>query len=389
MKSHLAAPAYRAELRAWLARNADSLAPHRGLPAPSIEDAIAHALGLHRRLFEEGFSRHGWPRELGGLGGGAELRGILYEELYAAGYQLPESFDLLETLGPLLERHAPALARVHLPRFLAGDELWSQGFSEPGAGSDLASLRTRAEAVDGGFRVSGQKLWSGFAHLAAYAAVLVRTGTPESRHRGLSMLWVDLRAPGVRVRPILAASGRNEFCEIFFDGARVPESHLIGALHGGWAVAMDMLQFERGMYAWQRQARLHTRLEQALADCGEGASGSRAALAGAVGDAYLAAFALRQKCRDTVQRLAAGENPGPEISIDKVLLSSAEQSVYDAARELLWPRLELDAGDEASAWRSEWYFARASSILGGAVEVQRDIIAERLLGLPKGRAAGA
>jgi hypothetical protein len=379
---------YRAGLRAWFDEHEAELAAYRGLPPPSLEAAVEHELEFLRLLYRDGWSRWGWPTLQGGLGGSAALRGVLYDEIYAAGYQLPESYDILETIGPLLERHAPELARRHLPPFLAGDELWTQGFSEPGAGSDLASLRTRAEVVDGGFRITGQKVWNGFAHLAQYGAMLVRTGTPESRHRGLSMLWVDMRAQGVLARPVRAASGRNDLCEIFFDGAFAPSEYLIGPLNGGWGVAMDMLQFERGMYAWQRQARLHTRLEQALGEGGLGSTGNANALAAVVGDAYLATFALRAKCRDTVERLANGENPGPEISIDKVLLSSAEQAVYDGVRELLFPRFELDGFEAASAWRGEWFYSRATSIYGGAVEVQRDIIGEKLLGLPKGRLGG-
>jgi alkylation response protein AidB-like acyl-CoA dehydrogenase len=388
MDAALSAADYREGLRAWFAKHEAELARYRGLPPPGLEDAVAHELEFQRMLYRDGWSRQGWPVDQGGLGGSAALRGILYDEIYAAGYQLPESYDILETIGPLLERHAPELARKHLPSFLAGNELWTQGFSEPGAGSDLASLRTRAEVVEGGFRVTGQKVWNGFAHMAHFGAMLVRTGTPESRHRGLSMIWVDMHSPGVLARPLRSASGRNDLCEIFFDGAFVPSEHLIGPLNGGWGVAMDMLQFERGMYAWLRQARMHTRLDLALAAQGQGSAGSVDALAASVGDAYLALFALRAKCRDTVERLARGENPGPEISIDKVLLSAGEQAVFDSVRELLFPRFELDSSQEAEVWRGEWFFTRAASIYGGAVEVQRDIIGEKLLGLPKGRLGG-
>jgi alkylation response protein AidB-like acyl-CoA dehydrogenase len=195
------------------------------------------------------------------------------------------------------------------------------------------------------------------------------------------MLWIDLASPGVTVRPITAETGRNEFAELFFDDVLVPRDHLVGDLNGGWAVAMYLLQFERGMYAWQRQSWMHASLEQAMADASR-LDGTESL----IGGAYLALLALRLKCRDTVLRLAREENPGPGISVDKLLLSGAEQTILDTARTLLWPRLELDDGAAAQVWRSEWLFARAASIYGGAAEVQRDIVAERLVGL--GRASG-
>jgi acyl-CoA dehydrogenase len=187
--------------------------------------------------------------------------------------------------------------------------------------------------------------------------------------------------PGVTVRPIRAASGRHEFAELFFDDVVVPRDALVGELNGGWAVAMHLLQFERGMYGWIRQAWLHRRLEEAIA------SGSPAGPASpeTVADAYLAALSLRLRCRSTVGRLAAGAFLGPEISVDKLLLSAAEQEVQDAARAVLGPAFVLDDSPAAQGWRSEWFYSRATSIYGGAAEVQRDIVAEHLLGLPKGR----
>lgn len=373
--------AYRERLRRWLAENEVMLAPFRGLPFFEVEDRVRHELEFHRLLHDAGWSRYGWPLEFGGLGGSAVLRGVMYDELFGGNYQLPFMFETLETMGPMLEHFSPELAREHLPPFLAGDEAWSQGFSEPDSGSDLASLRTRAVDRGDHFLLSGQKIWTSYGQVAACSAVLARTGPPDSRHRGISMLWVDTDSPGFEVRPIRTASGSSELCEMFFDEVAVPKERLVGNLNGGWDVAMYMLQFERGMYAWQRQSRLHTRLASALAE----AFDPSASLAGLVGEAYLQCFALRVKCRETVYRLAAGESPGPEISTDKVLLSTAEQGVLNTTRELLWPRLEVGGEDADERWRAEWWYSRATSIFGGAVEVQRDIIAERILGLPRSR----
>jgi acyl-CoA dehydrogenase len=377
---------FRTGLVEWLESNAGRLAPFRGHRAGPIEDVFVHERGLVRMLGEAGWSRHGWSEDVGGLGGTAALRAVLYDELAASGYVIPEAFNVLETIGPMLCTYAPDLARVEMPAFLAGERLWCQGFSEPDAGSDLAGLSTRAVEDGDAFRVNGQKTWVSFGHVAGACGLLVRTGAPDSRHRGLSILWVDLSLPGVTVRPIRAASGRNEFAEIFLDDVIVPRSCLVGDLDRGWAVAMHLLQFERGMYGWLRQSVLHRGLEEALETVGdetETSPGSTAAAA--VGGAYLAALSLRSKCRKTVARLAAGEFLGPEISVDKLLLSAGEQTVLDAVRLLAFPSFEIDDTPSAQRGRADWFFSRSASIYGGSAEVQRDIVAEHLLGLPRGR----
>ena len=368
-----------AELRSWIAANRDRLAPFADRPDGGLEGAVAQERGLLRLLFETGWSRRGWPESTGGLGGGPLLRAVLYDELAAAGIEVPEAFVILETLGPVLVHYRPDLATTHLPAYLAGNELWAQGFSEPEAGSDLASLRTRADEVDGGYRLTGQKIWSTLGQFASHAAVLARTG--GAGHRGISLLWVDLADPGVTVRPIEAANGRAEFAEMFFDDVRVPRSNVIGEPGAGWAVAMYLLQFERGMYAWLRQAVLHRRLRETVAAVGDRAT---PATHRALGAAHVAATTLRARCRSTVARLDAGQNPGAEISVDKILLSTTEKAVFDAARAARWPEMALSAGAAARTLREEWFYSRATSIFGGAVEVQRDIVADRVLSLPRG-----
>jgi acyl-CoA dehydrogenase len=367
----------------WLRANECRLAPYRARRPGPIEDAMAHDRGLRLLLAEEGWPLYGWPEEAGGRGGTAVLRAVLYDELVAAGYIIPEAFNVLETIGPMLCTYAPHVAAAEMTAFAAAERMWCQGFSEPDAGSDMASIRTRAVADGETFRINGQKTWVSFGHMADACGLLVRTGDAESRHRGLSILWVDMALPGVTVRPITAASGRNEFAELFFDDVVVPRSCLVGELHGGWAVAMHLLQFERGMYGWIRQAWLRRRLEEAVeASTGNGAG---PVPPGAVGASFLATLSLRLRCRSTVERLATGAFLGPEISVDKLLLSTAEQQVFDTARSLLGPRFAIADDPALDDWRSEWFFSRATTIYGGAAEVQRDIVAEHLLGLPKGR----
>jgi acyl-CoA dehydrogenase len=380
---------YARDLRGWLADHAVELKGFEVRRGGSIRADIEHERALLKLLYEADWSRYGWPVDVGGLAGPVSLRAILYDELAAADVEIPEAFVILETLGPVLVRYAPELAARHLVGYLRGDELWGQGFSEPEAGSDLAQLRMRARPDGDGFCLDGQKVWTTLGQFAQYAAVLARTGEPDSAHRGLTMFWVDLASSGALVRPITAVNGRDEFAEIFLDGVRVDAQAVIGSVGGGWEAAMYLLQYERGMYAWLRQAVLHRRLRQAAEACA--AAGFRSCPEGgppthareAFGRALFAAAALRARSLDTVRRLSAGEDPGPEISLDKALLGQAEQAVFDALRQLDWDGMLLGAGDRDVQQREEWFYSRASTIFGGAIDVQRDIIADRVLRLPR------
>jgi hypothetical protein len=311
------------------------------------------------------------------LGGTALHRAAIYEQMWCSGFVLPEGLQGCETLGPTLIKFGRPIARSHFASYMRGDELWCQGFSEPDAGSDLAAIRTVAVEDGDCLRVTGQKAWSSQAAVATRCMLLVRTGQLADRHKGLSMVMADLHSPGVTVRMTRAASGRYEFAEIFFDDTEIPRDSILGELGQGWAIAMYMLQWERGMYGWQRQAYLHRRLSDLLQ------AGDHEADKQRIGDTYLTLYALRAQCMRTARRLASGQNPGPEISIDKILLSTAEQALFDLIRDLQGPKLELGDDPIASQLRSEWFYTRAASIYGGAVEIQRDVIAERILELPR------
>jgi alkylation response protein AidB-like acyl-CoA dehydrogenase len=374
--------ALRRSFRIWLQSNEAFLAPFRHECPGDVEDTRVHFQPLQRRLFDDGWTRLGWPESCGGLPGGAVQRAEVMEELAAAGYVIPEFLGSVEIIAPMLIRFAPELAIEYVAAGIAGDEVWCQGFSEPDAGSDLGSLRTRAVDAGDHFRVTGQKMWSSYCTVAHRCCLLVRTDEHSAGNRGLSMLWVDLDSPGVTIRPTMCENGRAEVAEIFLDDVVVPRSRLIGPQGSGWGVVMYLLQFERGAYAWKRQAELHTQLDELLRQASPSALEAHAATVGA---AYLALFALRSQASTTLARLADGFDLGPEISVDKLLLSAAEQTVADCARTLLWPALELDDSDIAASWRRRWSYSRITTIYGGAAEIQRDLVAERLLGLPRGR----
>jgi len=371
---------FRAEFGRWMAGHAADLDRFRRLPT-DLDGQFAVLGELQRLLFDAGWLRWGWPEELGGLGGSSLLRGVLSEELAAAGCPPPFSFGMMEVLAPAVVRFAPAIAAWALPPLLRGEEAWCQGFSEPEAGSDLASLRLRAVDEGDTWRVNGQKVWTSWAQYARRCILLARTGTAEEAHRGITALFVDMDSPGVTVRPLRAMSGDAEFAELFFDDVVVPKDRVIGAVGGGWVVTMYVLSCERGAVAWQRQAWMHRRLGDLLAAARANADAS-SAVAWA-GDTFANLYALRLASRRTFQRLDAGEIPGPDASIDKILMATAEQGLFDGAVEIVPEALLTGDDPAAQTWRTDYFYSRAASIYGGTSEIQRNIVAEHLLGLPR------
>lgn len=365
--------AYSAALTAFL-HDDPRAEPYIGYRAPSLEAGAAHLRGLQALLFDEGWSRLGWPERAGGLGGDPRFRAAMFQTLWDADIQIPEPFNTLEILVPVLLVFSPHLATELFPALLRGDDTWSQAFSEPDAGSDLASLRTRMEPDGEGYRLYGQKVWSTFAHLSHRSVLLARSGGPG--HKGLTMVLVDLDQDGVDVRPIRAQDGENHFSEIFLDGAYVPAERIIGELGQGWAIAMYMLQWERGAWGWLQQGRFHKRLEQVLSWAPSDDRHSAA-----LGRAYTLSAALRLHTRGTVERLAREETLGPEVSIDKLLLIDAETATWNAIREHVGPRFETDP--DLHWLYSEFMFSRAAPIYGGSLEIQRTLVAQRVLGMPR------
>jgi len=367
----------RTAFRAWLDNHREDLEPFHATGG-EITDVFDRLRALQRMLFESGWIRLGWPEDVGGLGGQPILRSIVGEELAQAGYPPPFSFATQEVLGPAVAAFArPELASVVLPRLLRGDETWCQGFSEPGAGSDLASLRLKAVRVDDGWRVTGEKVWTSWAQFADRCVLLARTGAPDSAHRGISAFLLDMDTPGIEIGPLRSMNGDEEFCSLFFDDVLIPEDRLLGEVDGGWSVAMYVLAGERGAAAWQRQIWLRTRLNDlAVADGGAVADT-------VIGEALELLVGLRLLSRRTVRALSDGRPVGATTSLDKLAMSTAEKFLFDGALSALSADVVFGGGDTAEQWRTDYLYSRASSIYGGAAEIQRNIIAERLLGLPR------
>jgi alkylation response protein AidB-like acyl-CoA dehydrogenase len=368
---------FRTRLDAWLDEHHDELAPHDA--GASLEAEMAQLSKVKRLAYDAGFVRWGWPQRVGGLGGSPLLRAYLGEALAGRGLVEPGIYSMTEVLAPTMIDYAPAeLAAAMVPRLLRGEETWCQGFSEPGTGSNLAALSCRARRDGDRWLVSGQKVWTSLAQWAQRCVLLVRTGTPESAHRGITALFVDMDSPGITVRPIETMHGRPEFCEVFLDEVAVPLDRTLGEEGQGWAVAMDLLPYERSTALWHRGAFLHRRFAELLAELPEDEPG---VAADDVGSAFCDLFAFRARSRATQRRLDAGETLGAETSVDKILLATTEQAVFELALGGLRPKVLVGDDPQAERWRSEHLYSRAATIYGGSAEIQRNIVARRLLDL--------
>jgi alkylation response protein AidB-like acyl-CoA dehydrogenase len=373
------------ELRGWLERETP-----RDLPN-DLDRRFPLLVDWQRRLYEAGWLGWGWPVEYGGAGGGPLDQVSLNAELARARAPQPAGTIGLVVVGPTLVAFARDEQKARfIPPMLRGDEIWCQGFSEPEAGSDLASLQTRAEPAEGGFLVSGRKTWTSWGHYARWCALLARTDARAPRHRGISLLMVDMEAPGVEASPLTQMTGDAEFSEVAFDHVFVPEENLIGPLNGGWGLAMDILAHERGPFAIRRQVEISVAFDGIVDNArrliAAGVLADDARLRERVGRCWAQVRMLEAHAAETMRGLERGEL-GPEASIGKRLVTEVEQSVaalgFDILGGVRGLQHDLVPGMESDRWTREFLYSRAASIYGGAAEIQRGIIAQRLLGLPR------
>ncbi|OLZ64061.1 acyl-CoA dehydrogenase [Streptomyces sp. IMTB 2501] len=378
--------AFRAEARAWLAASV----PDAPLPSLETAEGFAAHREWERTLFADRWSVVSWPEEYGGRAATTFEWLIFEEEYYAAGAPGRVNQNGINLLAPTLFEHGTAEQRARiLPPMASGEVIWAQAWSEPEAGSDLASLRSTAVRTDGGWRLSGQKTWSSRAAFADRAFGLFRNDpdTPKP-HQGLTYLMFPLDADGVTVRPIGRLDGKPAFAELFLDEVFVPEEDVIGEPGQGWRVAMSTAGNERGL-TLRSPGRFTAAADRLTALWHDRAAPSDTALRDRVADAVIGARAYQLFTYAGASRLTAGRPIGAESSLNKVFWSELDIALHETALDLLGPYAELaDGSQEAPAhgsWAEGHTFSLAGPIYAGTNEIQRDIIAERLLGLPKGR----
>jgi alkylation response protein AidB-like acyl-CoA dehydrogenase len=385
---------FRSELRAWLDGNRPARAERLPHDEGTLAEEVAFLRDWQRRLFAAGYVGLTWPRQYGGQGATPTRQAILNQELARA--RAPQLINRVgvNNTGPTLIAHGTeAQKRRFLPAILSADEIWCQLFSEPNAGSDLAALRTRAEAEGDDFVVTGQKVWTSYAQWAKWAILLARTDPSLPRHRGLTYLIVDMESPGIAIRPLRQLTGSTEFSEVFLDGVRVPRAHVVGAVDQGWEIALTTLAHERGTgFAFKEQVLQKIAVEE-LSQLARGTRraggpcahdpGVRQAIARAWIDVEIMGL---MNCR-TLTRLERGLEPGPESSLVKLFWAGLTQRLHELALELEGPYAQLVAGSPRAIangrWQQAFLWSRVGAIAGGTSEVQANIIAQRLLGLPR------
>ncbi|MER8093206.1 acyl-CoA dehydrogenase family protein [Streptomyces goshikiensis] len=370
--------AFRAEARAWLRSHVPAA------PLPSLETEAGFA--AHREwealLHADRWSAVSWPEEYGGRGADIERWLVFEEEYWAAGAPGRVSQNGIGLLAPTLFDHATPGQRARvLPPMASGEVIWAQAWSEPEAGSDLASLTSRAVRAEGGWLLYGHKTWSSRAAFADRAFGIFRSDPAAAKaHHGLTYLMFDLRAPGVTVRPIGRLDGKPAFAELFLEGVFVPDEDVIGEPGQGWRIAMSTTGNERGL-TLRSPGRFLAAADRLVALWREAGDPADTALRDRVADAVVGARAYQLFTWANASRFAAGEAIGAESSLNKVFWSRYDIALHETALDLLGADAELARG----AWAEPWVFSLAGPIYAGTNEIQRDIIAERLLGLPKGR----
>jgi alkylation response protein AidB-like acyl-CoA dehydrogenase len=378
----------RHEVRAFLARECP---PPAAIPH-GLDERMVFLRDWQRRCYAAGYVGRAWPAEFGGGGRPPAEQIVVDEELAAAGAPEFPNIVGLDVIGPsLLTFGNDEQRRRYIPAILSAEEIWCQGFSEPEAGSDLASLRTRAEDRGDHFTISGQKTWNSWGQFARWCGVLARTEAPETKHRGISFLVMDMQAPGVQVRPVTQITGHAEFCELFLDEVAVPKENLLGERGWGWKIALHTLAHERGTAALPRQVKLRTWVDRLAADARDRTIGGRALLDHedaqvAVAQALIHVEVLRHHAARTVGRFLNGEAVGPESSTVKLVMAEAEQRVTATALDVLGETLAASAPGtvvDNDRWHEDYLYSRTATVLGGTQQIQRNIIADRILQLPQ------
>ena len=368
--------AFRDELRSWLAENDPG-------EMPEGEDASYQwRRDFQRRLAEGGWAAVHWPVEYGGRGATLTQSAIFFEELGRSGAPLPANVLGLLLAGPtIMVWGSDEQKERFLAPILTGEEIWCQGFSEPEAGSDLASLKTRAVQDNGDWVVTGQKVWTSGAQYSKWCMLVARTDTEAPKHKGLTYFLMDMEQEAVQVRPLRQITGEAEFNELFIEEARIPDENVLGGVGNGWKVALTTLMNERAGLGFFLQVRLRQVLDQVIGLAGERGLLDDPVIADRLGELHLKTEILRLTAYRGLTSIERYGQPGPEGSLVKLMWSETNQQLTQLTADLLGPEA-LTAG---TPWAYELLRARGNTIEGGTTEILKNIIAERVLGLPKAR----
>ena len=373
--------AFRCDVSAWLRENI----PTTERP-PDVEGARSWDMAWQRRQFDGGYGGIAWPREYGGQGLPLVRQLIWFEEYAkAGGPDIGCGFVGINHGGPtLIARGRQAQKGRHLRKILAGEEVWCQGFSEPGAGSDLAAISAKGSIQGDELVVNGQKIWTSYAHMADFQELLVRTDPESSRHHGLTCVICDMHSPGITVRPIVSMDGLAEFCEVFYDDVRIPLDNVVGEIGDGWSVAMSTLGFERGTGFMKLQTELSVTLERLVEDAAILGVLDDSGVCAMLGELRADVLAMRAMTYATVSSAARTDVPGPEGSMIKVFYADLAQRLHRTRMDVIGVH-GLDRGGRHGDDIGEYLYSYATTMGGGTSEVQRDIVGERILGLPRNR----
>ncbi|MFF5206356.1 acyl-CoA dehydrogenase family protein [Streptosporangium sp. NPDC000396] len=380
--------AFREEARSWLEEHLSGPFAHaRGLGGPGREhEGHEVRLAWERLLGAAGWTCLGWPREYGGRDATLEEQVVFHEEYVRAAAPARVGHIGEGLIGPtILDHGTEEQKRRFLPPIQRGEELWCQGYSEPGAGSDLAGVQTKAVLSGDEWVITGQKVWTSLAHLADWCFVIARTEPGSQRHRGLSYLLVPMDQEGVEIRPITQMTGTSEFNEVFFDGARTAAANILGAPGEGWRVAMATLGYERGASTLGQQIGFQREFAKVVATAKRTGTADDPVLRDRLVQSWLELQIMRLNALRTMTSLSAGE-PGPEVSIGKLYWSEWHRRLGELAQAVQGRQGLVADGPpyELNDLQRLYLFSRADTIYAGSSEIQRNIIAERTLGLPKG-----
>ena len=378
------------DLRRWLeACKAAGEIP--SLTQRSLDAYVAEGKRWQRRLHDGGWCGLHWPASYGGRGIGIVEQIIFQQELARVGSPQLVNLLALSMVGPLLIDHGTETQkRRYLRPILEASEIWCQGYSEPGAGSDLASVATRAERSGDEYVVNGQKVWTSYAQYADFCILLARTSSSGVKHQGLTLLILDMRSSGIEVRPLRQMNGDSEFNEVYFSDVRVPHENVVGAEGDGWKMAVALLMYERATLTFQRQLQSRVALEDLMNFAREHRDrSSQSVVAQRVSQAYIESQALRLTSLRHLTRQLRGEPPGPEGSIEKLFWSEMYQRMLEIPLSIAGPYGQLTTDDPRAPLDGRWphlyLYSRGRTIAAGTSEIQRGIIAQRVLGLPKDR----